>query len=98
MAILENTFPKLAILGNTFRKAPRNRKIGKAESLVIVAGGNLTEIRPLLTLPRKWRNFKMGPSEVMILANTFPKSDDSGKYFLKSGDYGKHFSKSPVKS
>ena len=44
---------EVAIMENTFRKYSQSRKIGKAETLVIVAGGNLEEIRPLLTLPQK---------------------------------------------
>ena len=53
-----------------------SRKVVKLEhrkSLVIAAGGNLAEIRPLLAITQKWRNLKMGSSEVMILENTFPK-------------------------
>ena len=58
-------------------------KLEKWESLVIVVGGNLAEIRPLLTIGQKYRKFKMG----------IIRSGDSGKYFPKSDDYGKHFSK-----
>ena len=53
-----------------------SRKVVKLEhrkSLVIVVSGNLAEIRPLLTLTQKWRNLKMGSSEVAILGNTSPK-------------------------
>ena len=56
-------------------------KLGKWKSLVIIAGVNLAEIRPLLALTQKWRNLKMGSPEVMIPENTFSKSDDSGEYF-----------------
>ena len=53
-----------------------SRKVVKLEqrkSLVIVAGGNLAEIRPLLALTQNWRNLKKGASEVAILENSFPE-------------------------
>ena len=49
-------------------------KLEKWKSIVIVAVGNLSEIRPLLTPPKKWQNSKKwGSSEVMIQGNTFSK-------------------------
>ena len=45
-------------MGNAFREI--TVKLEMRKFLVIVVGGNLTEIRPLLTLPQKWRNFKNG--------------------------------------
>ena len=67
-----------------------SRKVVKLEhrkSLVIAAGGDLAEIRPLLTLTQKWRNLKMG----------IIRSGESGKYFLKSDDPGKYFSENSRK-
>ena len=46
-------------------------KLAKWKSLVIAAGGNLAEIRPLLTLPRIAKVQKWGSSDVVILENTF---------------------------
>ena len=83
MAIIENTFSKVAILEILFKIMSRNRKIGKAKALVIVAGENQTEIHPL------WGGLsKNGNSQNGII-----RSGDSGKYFPKSGDSGKYFSK-----
>ena len=57
-------------------------KLEKCKSIVIVVGVNLAEIRPLLTLTQKWRNFKkMGSSEVAIPENTFPKVMIMGNTF-----------------
>ena len=72
--ILENTFSEVMIRGEYFSKSPVNRKIGKVESLVIVAGENLTEIRPIGAQSQNGKFSKMGLIEVMILANTFQKA------------------------
>ena len=65
--ILGNNSSRVMIMRNTFRKIPENRKIGKVEILVIVAGGDLAEIRTLLKMPRNGEIPKWGSSEVMIL-------------------------------
>ena len=41
-------------------KAPQIVKLEKWKCVVFVAGGNLTEIRPLLTLPQKMEKFQNG--------------------------------------
>ena len=56
-------------------------KLERRKSLVIVAGVNLAEIRPLLALTQKWRNLKMGSSEGMILGDTFSKMMIPGNAF-----------------
>ena len=84
MAKLENGIIRSDDSGKYFAKSDdsgkyfseNSRKVVKLEhrkSLVIVAGVNISEIRPLLELTQKWRNLKMGSSEVMILGNTFSK-------------------------
>ena len=50
-------------------------------------GGNLAEIRPLLTLPQNSESSKMG----------IFRSGDSGKYFLRSDDSAEYFSENTRK-
>ena len=83
VVILENTFSKVTILGNTSQNNVVNRKIGQAKALVIVATENMAEIRPPGAEARNWQNLKMG----------IVRSDDSGEYFLKSDDSWKYISK-----
>ena len=67
----EKYFPKSGDSGKCFSENSRKVVLSeRRKSLVIVAGGNLEEIRPLLALTQKWRNLKMGTSEVVILGNT----------------------------
>ena len=82
-------FPESDDYGGYFSEKPRKIvKLEKWNSLVIVAGGDLAEIRPLLPLPRNGEISKMG----------ITRSDDSGKYFPESDDYGQYFSGKARKS
>ena len=65
----------------------KSRKIVKLEkwkSIVIVAGEDLEEIRPLLTLPRNGEIPKWGSSEVAILEILSQKVMIMGNAFRKS--------------
>ena len=73
VTILENTSTTVMTPENTFREILVVVKLEHRKSLVIVAGGDLSEIHPLLTLTQKWRNMEIGSSEVAIMGNTFQK-------------------------
>ena len=60
-------------------------KLGSRQALVIVAGGNLTEIRPPLALARKWRLFKKWASSEVMIWGIFPHV--IYRYRTRSGIY-----------